>query len=81
MKSNKEMTVSKELDTQCEKNVVNVQGGSADTVYAVGLIGAWVYYISRATTPRDKFIGFLKGFAWPAILVHALLVFFEKDEA
>ena len=45
--------MSTELDTKSEKNVVNLQGGSADTVYAVGLIGAWVYYISRATTPRS----------------------------
>ena len=63
-----------------QKQVVNIQGGSPDTVYGLGLIGAWIFYISRATTPRDKFIGFLKGFVWPAILVHALLEFFTKEQ-
>ena len=65
---------------QDKKIEVHARGGGSDTVYALGIIGAWVYYISRATTPRDKFIGCLKGVAWPAILVHALLEFFEKDE-
>jgi len=56
---------------------VKVQG-SSEAVYAFGLIGAWVYYIGRAVTPREKVIGFFKGFAWPAFVVHALLEFLEK---
>jgi len=28
--------------------------------------------------PREKVIGFFKGFAWPAFLVHALSEFLEK---
>jgi len=57
---------------------VTVQGGSPQAVYGFGLIGAWVYYIGRAATPREKVIGFFKGFAWPAFVVHALLEFLEK---
>jgi len=64
---------------QKDKNVnVKVQGGGSDTVYALGLIGAWVYFIGRATTPRDKVIGFFKAFVWPAFLVYELFKFFEK---
>ncbi|OGO34632.1 MAG: hypothetical protein A2Z16_05855 [Chloroflexi bacterium RBG_16_54_18] len=58
----------------------NYHGSSSDTVYAVGLIGAWIYYIGRATTTEEKIKGFFKGFAWPAILVYRLLEFFEKEE-
>jgi hypothetical protein len=55
------------------------RGGSSETVYGLGLIGAWVYYIRRATTPRDKVLGFFKGIFWPAFLVHALLESLEKE--
>lgn len=57
---------------------VKVQGGAPEAVYGFGLIGAWVYYIGRASTPREKVIGFFKGFAWPAFVVHALLEFLER---
>lgn len=63
-----------------EHNVnVKIQNNSPDTVYAIGVIGAWIYYISRATTPQDKLKGFLKGFAWPAILVKKMLAFFHQE--
>jgi hypothetical protein len=58
---------------------VKVQNNSPDTVYAIGLIGAWIYYISKATTPQEKLKGFLKGFAWPAILVKEMLTFFHQE--
>ena len=55
------------------------QGGASDTVYGIGLIGAWVYYIGRATTSRQRILGFFKGLVWPAFLVYELLVFLEKE--
>ncbi len=58
----------------------NYHGGSSDTVYAVGLIGAWIYFIGRAATTEEKIKGFFKAFAWPGILVYRLLEFFEKEE-
>jgi len=58
---------------------VKVQGGSSDAVYGMGLIGAWVFYISRATTFEDRIIGFFKGLFWPAFLVHELLDFLNKS--
>jgi hypothetical protein len=61
-----------------KKMNVKVQGGS-DTVYGLGLIGAWVYYIGRATTTEEKVKGFFKAFAWPAILVYELLVLLKKE--
>ena len=62
-----------------EKVNVRVQGGSADAVYGIGLFGAWVYFIGRATTNQERIVGFFKGFIWPAILVYKLLEFFDKE--
>jgi hypothetical protein len=64
-----------------EERKMNMQyrGGSSDTVYGLGLIGAWVYYIGRATTFQDKVKGFFKAFVWPAFLVYELLKFLEKE--
>jgi len=62
-----------------QKMKVKYQGGSSETVYGLGLFGAWVYYIGRATTNEQRIRGFLKGFIWPAILVYKLLEFFDKE--
>ena len=59
------------------KTKVVRQGG--DAVYGIGLIGAWVYYLRRATTLREGVEGLLKGFAWPAFMVYDLLVFLHKS--
>ena len=70
-------TVSTEQE---EKKVkVKVKGGSSESVYTIGLIGAWVYYIGRATTAQDKVKGFFKGFIWPAVFVYEMLKFLNKD--
>ena len=55
------------------------QGGSSEAVYGLGLIGAWVYYIGRATTFQEGVLGFFKGLFWPAFLVYRLLEFLEKE--
>jgi len=60
-------------------NKVVVHGGGSDSVYGLGMIGAWVYYIGRASTPRLRVLGFLKGMVWPAMLVYELLKFFNED--
>ena len=60
--------------------VIHRGGGGSDTVYAIGIIGAWVYYFKRATTNQERIMGFLKGLVWPAFLVNELFVFLEKKE-
>ena len=62
-----------------QKIQVRVQGGSSEAVYGLGLIGAWVYYIGRATTTQEKVKGFFKGLFWPAYLVFALLKFLDQE--
>ena len=56
----------------------NHQSGSMDTVYGLGLIGAWIFYIGRATSVREGVLGFLKGLIWPVFLVHGLLVSLDQ---
>jgi hypothetical protein len=65
--------------TESKEQQMKFQGGASDTVYALGLIGAWVYYIGRATTNQERVQGFLKGLVWPAYLVHGLLKFLDKE--
>jgi len=62
-----------------QKIKVKYQGGSSEAVYGLGLIGAWVYYISRATTFQQGVLGFFKGIFWPAFLVYELLEFMDKE--
>ena len=52
-----------------ERNVVYNSASSAP-IYGFGLIGAWVYYISHATTFWMGVLGILKGIVWPAMLVY-----------
>ena len=59
---------------------MKVQGGGSDTVYALGMVGAWVFYIGRATTGEERIKGFLKGLVWPAFLVYALFEFLNPKE-
>lgn len=44
-------------------------------VYAFGLIGAAVYYISTATSFWLGVVGLLKSFIWPVFLVYEVLKF------
>jgi hypothetical protein len=48
-------------------------GSAGDAVYAFGIIGAAVYYISTATAFWMGVIGFLKALVWPAFLVYEVL--------
>ena len=67
------------IEGEEQKKEVKIQGGSSDAVYGLGLIGAWVYYIGRATTFREGVQGFFKGIFWPAFVVHDLLDFLHKE--
>ncbi len=73
------MTAEENSAEKDEKNVqVRVQGGSSGAVYGLGVIGACIYYMSHATTPQEKAIGFLKGLIWPVYLVKGVLELLEK---
>jgi len=69
------------IPTEKQEQKINVkyQGGSSEAVYGLGLIGAWVFYIGRATTFQQGVVGFFKGLFWPAFLVYGVLKLLEKE--
>jgi len=42
-------------------------------VYALGVIGAAIYYIQHATGFWNGVLGLLKALVWPAFVVYSLL--------
>lgn len=58
---------------------VKTQGGSSGTVYGLGLIGAWVYYLGRAKSFQEGVAGFFKGVVWPAFLVYGALKYLDEE--
>lgn len=64
-----------------QKRDIHIQNQSADAVYGLGLIGAWVFYIGRATTNRERVAGFFKGIFWPAYLVYEVLAYLRRDDS
>ena len=46
------------------------QTGASEAVYGFGLLGAWIYYFTHATTFLLGLLGFFKGIVWPAMLVY-----------
>ncbi len=71
-------TVANPTSREQQKPRMVRSGGGSDAVYGLGLFGAWVYFIGRATTTEERIKGFFKGLVWPAFLVYELFVLLEK---
>ena len=68
-----EQTGTIEKDAPKQKAVY--RGGASEVVYGLGLIGAWVYYLTHATSIWMGALGILKGVFWPAMVVYELMKF------
>jgi hypothetical protein len=66
-------TESTVAEQRPHKQKVIYKNGSSGAVYGLGMIGAWVYYISHATTFWMGVLGIFKGVFWPAMLVYEAL--------
>lgn len=66
---------SEPIHTENRKPRVIYQRGTSEAVYGLGVIGAWVYFFTHATTLWIGVLGFFKGIFWPALLVYELLKF------
>jgi hypothetical protein len=75
VKENKMTTEAKVNEQEVRKSQTGYRRGASDAVYGFGLIGAWVYYLTHATTFWMGVLGILKGIIWPAMLVYELLKF------
>lgn len=42
----------------------------SNTVYALGFVGAAIYFMAKATTFKMGVIGLLKAIVWPAYFVY-----------
>lgn len=68
-------TESNTSEQQYQKSRVIYRGGASEAVYGFGLLGAWFYYITTATSFWMGALGILKGIFWPAMLVYELMKF------
>jgi len=48
-------------------------GSGGDAVYAIGILGAAIYYVQAASGFWMGVLGILKALVWPAFLVYELL--------
>jgi len=58
-----------------KKEVAN--NGPSGVLYGLGLIGAAIYFIGKATSFWMGVLGFLKALVWPAFLVYELCKYFQ----
>ena len=56
-----------------QKTKVIYKGSASDAVYGFGLLGAWFYYITTATSFWMGVLGIVKGIFSPAKLVYEAL--------
>lgn len=61
------------LKEQIKKTKKMHCNNSMSCIYILGMIGAAIYFISKATTFGAGVVGFLKALVWPAYLVHGAL--------
>lgn len=71
------MTTETKSNEQEDRKPRRLHRSGSDAVYGFGLIGAWVYYVSHATTFWMGALGILKGIVWPAMLVYELMKYLE----
>ena len=60
-------------EQRTQRTKVIYRRSTSEAVYGFGLIGAWIYYLTHATTFLMGVLGILKGLVWPAMLVYALM--------
>jgi hypothetical protein len=55
----------------------SMSGGGGSPVYALGMVGALVYYWRRVDNGPDRLRAVGKALVWPAFVVHDVLVHLE----
>ena len=68
------------MNTQDKKKPTGARpSGGMDAVYAIGMVGAWVYFFKQAVDNQERVLAILKGLVWPAFLVYGLFKSLEKE--
>jgi len=73
-----EEKLEKTLDCNYNKRVNHSNVSSNNCVYGLGVIGAAIFFIAKATSFWAGVLGILKALVWPAFLVYELLKFLIK---
>lgn len=61
------------MSDDCCKTKNHSQHASGGAVYGLGLIGAAIYFIAKASGFWSVVVAILKALVWPAILVYEAL--------
>ena len=61
------------MSDDCCKSKNRSQHASGGAVYGLGMVGAAIYFIAKATGFWSGLVGILKALVWPAILVYEAL--------
>jgi hypothetical protein len=75
----KKMNTEPTNPTHGPQRQMMIRSGGGDTVYGLGMIGAWVYYFKHATTNEERMKAFFKGLFWPAFMVYDVLNLLKKE--
>jgi hypothetical protein len=71
------MTTETNTNDQNNQKAAKQVAAASAPVYGIGLLGAWFYYLTTATSFWDGLLGIFKGVFWPAVLVYELMKFFR----
>jgi len=61
------------MSENCNSNKNHSAHASGGAVYGLGLIGAAIYFIAKASGFWAGVVGFFKALVWPAFLVYEAL--------
>lgn len=61
------------MNNECCSTKNNSTHASGGAVYGLGLIGAAIYFIAKASGFWAGVVGFFKALVWPAFLVYEAL--------
>ena len=67
------MTTEAASDEKGWRTRVIYKRNASEADYGLGLLGAWFYYITTATTFWMGALGIIKGIFWPAFLIYELM--------
>lgn len=50
-----------------------MKNSGSSAIYAIGIIGALVYYLESASSILEGIIGIVKSIFWPGLIVYKIL--------
>ena len=75
---NLEKKIEEKFNCNYVKNTNNKSISNNNCIYALGIIGAAIFFITTATSFWAGVLGLLKAIVWPAFMVYELFNFLIK---